>query len=173
MNINYFFIIISLCLSAILFLFKPQEADKKLDKDIALFNISSFSMYELNQNGLITFMNASDGARFKDKYTISDINYTDNSKEYIANLKAKDGIYEDDILTLIGGVVYTREDGLKFKTEEAIYHKKSSTVTSNSNYIAYMGNNIAYGREIEYNNALKKLKSKDIFIIYHIEDKKR
>lgn len=173
MNINYFFIFISLCLSAILFLFKPQEADKKLDKDIALFNILSFSMYELNQNGLVTFMNGAEGARYKDKYTIFDINYTDNSKEYLANLKAKDGLYRDDILTLSGDVVYTRQDGFKFETQEAIYDKKSSTATAKGNYVAYMGNNIAYGREIEYNNALKKLKSKDVFITYHIEDKKK
>lgn len=173
MNINYFFIAISLSLSAILFLFEPQELDKKTEGDIALFNISSFLMYELNKNGLITFMNASEGVRYKDRYTITDINYTDNSKEYRANLKAKDGIYKNDILKLSGDVFYTRQDGIKFQTDEATYDKKSSIAKANGDYIAYMEENVAYGREIEYNNALKTLRSKDVFITYHIEDKKR
>lgn len=114
MNINYFFIFILFSLAMILFLFRPLEMTQQKFDDVPLFTISTFTMYELNSKGLITLMNGDKATRYSDRYTVEQINYTDNSKKYLANMQSNSGIYKDDVVYLDGDIIYTREDGLTF-----------------------------------------------------------
>ncbi|MDT8339661.1 MAG: LPS export ABC transporter periplasmic protein LptC, partial [Sulfurimonas sp.] len=72
----------------ILFLFKPMEIKQHVFKEVPLFTISNFTMHELDQKGLVTLMNGSKASRFTDRYTVEEMDYTDNSKEYMANMKS-------------------------------------------------------------------------------------
>ncbi|MDQ1264367.1 MAG: hypothetical protein QG559_1368 [Campylobacterota bacterium] len=173
MNINYFFLFVSVVLMMILFFFQPKEVTKNKFGDIALFNISSFTMYEFDSNGLITLMNGKEATRYKNRYTVSDIDYTDNSKEYVANMKAKNAIYKNEIVHLDGDIIYSREDGLIFETQKATYDKKKSIARVNGEYVVYMEKNRAIGKGLEYNNSSKKLKTKDVFITYQLNEGKK
>lgn len=173
MNINYFFLFVSSCLLMILFLFKPLDIKQQIFEDVPLFNISSFSMYEFNQKGLITLMSGNEATKYEDRYTIDMMNYTDNSKDYVANMKSNVGIYKEEIVYLEGDVIYFREDNLTFETQKATYNKITTIARAEGEYVVYMGENMATGRELEYDNSLKRLKSKDVVAKYHLKEGKK
>ena len=131
--------------------------------DVPLFELKDFTMYELDTKGLRTIMLGSAATRYSNRYTVQDIDYTDNEKEeYIANMKAKHGIYKNDMVTLSGDVEYVRDDGLTFKTQKAVYNKKSSDVVSDVGYVAYLNDSVVRGSYIKYNNEKNRIFSKNV-----------
>lgn len=168
---NYFFLFISLSLLMILFVFKPVEIKENFFGDVELFSISSFTMYEFDSHGLITLMNGSKAIRYSDRYRVDDIDYTDSSKEYIANMKSNRGIYKDDIVYLDGNIVYTREDGLTFKTQKATYNKKTSIAIVDGDYLLYRDTNRVIGEKLHYNSALERVTSKNVTAKYQLKER--
>ncbi len=173
MNINMFFIAITLALSVIFISFKPMVIKKQKFVDTPLFEIDTFTMHELNQGGLITIMKGSKATRYRDRYQVANINYIDNSKKYRANIKANDGLYrdKDDILKLQGNVIYKREDGLTFKTSKAMYDKNSSIVKTDQKYVLYQGKNIITGTTLSYDNTKNIVKSKRVVASYQLKER--
>lgn len=153
-------------------MFKPMDIKIQHFKDVPLFELSDFTMYELNPEGLTTILQGTTGTRYADRYTIKDMDYTDNSKKYIANMISDSGVYKNEIVKLTGHVVYVREDGLTFKSEKAIYNKKTADVISNTKYIAYLNDNIVIGNYIKYNNISKKIYSKNVIAKYQLKEGK-
>ncbi|TKI69848.1 LPS export ABC transporter periplasmic protein LptC [Sulfurimonas crateris] len=173
MNINYFFIFFSLCLLMILFLFKPMEIKQHAYKEVPLFTISTFTMHELDKNGLVTLMNGSEASRFTNRYTVKDMDYTDNSKEYMANMKANSGVYKNEIVDLVGDILYVREDGLTFETQKALYNKKTAIATANGKFVLYRDANRVTGVKLKYNDSLERVEAKNVYAIYKLEERKR
>ncbi|MDD5400172.1 MAG: LPS export ABC transporter periplasmic protein LptC [Sulfurimonas sp.] len=173
MNINYFFLFIFSCLLMIFLVFKPLEMEQQKFGEVPLFSISSFTMHELNAKGLISLINGNKATRYTDRYTVEKINYTDNSKEYIANMKSNNGIYKDDIVYLDGDIVYVREDGLTFETQKATYDKKTTIATADGDYLLYKGSNIVNGKELKYNNSLERVESRDVVVKYQLEERNK
>ena len=173
MNINLFFIAITLALSVIFVSFKPMKIKKQKFVEVPMFQLDKFSLHELNQIGLITIMRGSNALRFKDRYKVENIDYTDNSKKYIANIKANDGLYKDKdgILKLKGDVVYEREDGLTFKTSKALYDQNTSIVTTDEKYILYRNKDQVTGVSLVYDNAKNILKSKQVRAVYQLKER--
>ena len=153
-------------------MFKPMDIKIQHFKDVPLFELSDFTMYELNPEGLTTILQGTTGTRYADRYTIKDMDYTDNSKKYIANMISDSGVYKNEIVKLTGHVVYVREDGLTFKSEKAMYNKKTADVISNTKYIAYLNDNIVIGNYIKYNNISKKIYSKNVIAKYQLKEGK-
>ncbi|OIP57840.1 MAG: LPS export ABC transporter periplasmic protein LptC [Helicobacteraceae bacterium CG2_30_36_10] len=156
----------------IFFLFKPLNIKEQKFTDVPLFELSAFTMHELNIYGLQTLMLGDKGARYKDRYTVKNIDYTDNSRSYLANMRADFGVYKNEIVNLDGNVFYSREDGLVFETQKVIYNKKTSIAYVNQDYVSYRDNNKIIGTSLEYNNFLNQVKSTDVVANYHIEEKK-
>ena len=174
MNINIFFIFICTFLLVILFAFKPLDIKQQKFVDVPLFNMSTFTMQELDKNGLVTLMSGSNGIRYKNRYTVDDINYTDSSKEYRANMLAKNGIYKNNnLVTLSGDVIYSREDGLTFKTQKVIYNKKTSVSKADGSYIMYRDKNVVVGKKLRYNNSKEKIKSRNVTAKYQLDEGKK
>lgn len=157
----------------ILFLFKPMEIKQHTFKEVPLFTISNFTMHELDQKGLVTLMNGSKAERFTDRYTVEEMDYTDNSKEYMANMKANNGVYKNEVVHLNGDILYVREDGLTFETQKAVYNKKTSIATADGDFLLYRGSNRVTGEKLKYNNSLEKIESKNVKAIYKLEESKR
>ncbi|HIP03206.1 MAG TPA: LPS export ABC transporter periplasmic protein LptC [Campylobacterales bacterium] len=172
MNINIFLSFIISILLVLFFMFKPMDITIKHFKDVPLFELTDFTMYELTPNGLETIMLGSRGVRYSDRYVVKDMDYTDNSKKYIANIVADLGIYKNEIVTVTGHVVYRREDGLTFKSQKATYNKKTADVISDTNYIAYLNDNVVTGDFIKYNNITKKIYSKNVVAKYQLKKEK-
>ncbi|MBU1658373.1 LPS export ABC transporter periplasmic protein LptC [bacterium] len=171
MNINVFFLIVSLGLMMIFFLFKPLDIKKQKFIDVPLFELSSFTLFELNNEGLSTIMKGLKAIRFNNRYEVENLNYTDNSKVYIANMSANNGLYKDDVISLRGDVTYSREDGLVFQTQEATYNKKTKIAFTDKDFIAYRGTDKITGSSLVYNNSLNTTKSKNVIAQYTLEEK--
>lgn len=171
MNINILLSAFSLGLAMIFFLFKPLDIKEQDFVDIPLFELNKFTLYEITPSGLVTFMHGSEAVKYSDRYIVNKINYTDNSKDYIANMKADHGVYKDDIVTLDGDIVYIREDGLTFETQEVQYDKTTSVATADQEYISYRGENVVTGKLLKYNNALDRVESKNVSVTYQLGDK--
>lgn len=171
MNINYFFFAASSALLMIFFLFDPIDIKENSAEDIELFSISHFTMYEFDAKGLITLMNGSEAIRYSDRYKVYDIDYTDNSKEFVANMKSNKGIYKDDIVYLDGDIVYKREDGLTFETQKATYDKKTSIAIAEGKYLLYRDANRVIGEGLNYNSSIEKVTSRNVTAKYQLKEK--
>ena len=106
MNISIFFSAIIFAMFLILVLFKPLNIKQQDFGEIPIFELTNFKVMELDEKGLTTVMNGDKGIRYKDRYVVNNIDYTDNTKKYLANMKANKGIYKDDIIDLEGNLVY-------------------------------------------------------------------
>lgn len=157
----------------IFFLFKPLDIKEQKFTDIPLFELTTFTMYELNNHALETLMIGTKGVRYSNRYTVEDIDYTDNSRNYLANMRADFGVYKNDIVDLEGNVFYSREDGLVFETQKVLYNKKKAIAYVNQEYVSYRGSNRVVGTSLEYNNLLKQSKSTDVVANYKIEENKQ
>jgi LPS export ABC transporter protein LptC len=153
--------------------FKPLEIKKQEFKNVPLLNIDKFTMYEFDVKGLQTVMSGKRALRFSDRYTVNDINFTDYSKEFNSNMKAKRGLYKGDIVDLKGDVRYHREDGLAFKSPTLVYNTKTAIATTNDDYIANFGVNTMIGKSLIYNSKLNRIKSTDVLIKYKLNEKKK
>lgn len=169
MNITKFFLVIFAGLIAIFFGFKPLHVDSKTEKEVPQFEIKNFVLYELDANSLQTFMIGSNAKKYKDRYTVKNIDYTDNGKDFIANIKAKNGLYKGDIINLNNDVKYVREDGLNFTTQHIVYNKKTKVAVADTNYTLVQNKNIMKGSYLRYDNFHKTMKSKNIDAIYQIK----
>jgi len=170
-NVNIFFLIIISGLLAIFIVFKPINIKEQESKEIPLLELEKFKLTELDTTGLSSIMEGSSGLRYKDRYNIEDLNYTDNSNKLLANIKSNKGVYKGDIINLDGDVVYSREDGLEFKTQKARYNQKTDIVKSLTKYVSHMNGNRATGSFLEYNNALGITKSKNIVTKYKLKER--
>jgi len=173
MNINIFFLAISSFLLVILFAFKPLDIKQQKFVDVPQFNILSFKMHELNNEGLVTLMSGSEGTKYSNRYVVKNINYTDHSKVYVANMQADNGIYKQEIVTLTGNVIYLREDGLTFKTKKATYNKKTSIARANGKYVIYQNKNEVIGKKLKYNNIKEKISSQNVTAKYQLIEGKK
>lgn len=153
--------------------FKPLNIKQREFVDVPLFQLEAFTLYELNERGLATLMKGSKGIRYSNRYKVNDIDYTDNSKKFIANMRADNGIYRDleDILDLEGNVLYNREDGLIFESAEATYNKKSSIAKTSKDYVMYRDKNRVVGTSLTYNSHLNRIKSKNVVAKYQIKER--
>lgn len=173
MNINIFFIAISFGLMMIFIGFKPLDIKQRKFVDVPLFELETFTLHELSQKGLITLMKGSRATRYSNRYKVDNIDYTDNSKQFIANMRADNGLYRDmqDIVDLKGNVIYNREDGLIFESDEATYNKKSAIAHTNKDYVMYRDDNIVVGTSVVYDNRLNRVRSKNVVAKYQIQER--
>ena len=143
---------------------KKQKFD-----DVPLFELTSFTLHELNREGLQTVMTGNSAIRYSDRYSVVNIDYTDNSKEYIANMRARHGLYKDEIIELEDNVVYSREDGFTFETSKVVYDKKTTIAIADADYVSYKDKNIINGSFVKYNNSLNKIESKNVVATYQLK----
>lgn len=169
MNITSFFLVIFAGLIAIFFAFKPLNIDAKTTKEIPQFELKNFVLYELDTKSLQTLMVGKNSKKYKDRYVVKDIDYTDNGKDFVANIKARNGLYKGDIINLNDDVKYTREDGLNFTTQHVVYNKKTKIAIADKNYTLIQDKNIIKGTYLKYDNFHKNMMSKNIDVVYTIK----
>ncbi len=154
----------------IFLLFKPLNIKEQEFNDVPLFEIVNFIMYELNEKGLQTFMTGDKTLRYSDRYTVDKIDFTDDSKGHISNMKADTGLYKDNMVDLNGNISYVREDGLAFETQTMTYNTKTSVAKTDSDYVAFRGKSTMKGSSLEYNSIKNKIKSKNVLITYQLQE---
>lgn len=152
--------------------FKPLDISQKEIGDIPVFEINSFTVLEFDNERLITVMQGDKAIKYDEYYVVEGIDFTDNSRDFISNMSANSGFYGDNILELDGDVIYTRDDGLIFKTQKATYDKNIDTLYSSSDFILFRDNDEVVGTSFKYNNVLNTLSMKNIVAKYQLKEKK-
>jgi len=173
MKLNIFLILITMLLLSILLIFKPLDIKQQKFVDVPQFKLVTFTMHELDTNGLLTLINGTQGTKYSNRYVVKNIDYTDNSKEYIANIKANNGVYKNDIVNLTGDVRYVREDGLIFESQEATHNKKTGISHTNGDFTIYQNDNIVHGTKLVYDNIKDKIKAKIVDGLYLLNEGKK
>lgn len=170
MNINIFFLAIIGGLFMIYIGFKPIDTVKNTLTELPVLELEKFKLTELNTQGLTSTMNGSSGFKYKDRYLVLDINYTDNTSKLLSNIKADQGIDKKVYITLIGNIQYTREDGLQFDTQKANYNKKDTIMRAHK-YVSIQGKHRITGTYLEYNNEKGKTKSNNVVAKYNLQER--
>lgn len=151
-------------------LFEPLTIKEREFEDVPVFEINSFIMYELNEKGLKTLMTGDKTLKYEDRYTVDTIDFTDQSKGFISNMKADRGLYKEDIVNLNGDIRYVREDGLMFQSEAMTYNTTTAVANTTSSYTASKNKSTMTGTSLEYHSIPNTMKSKNIVIKYQLED---
>ena len=170
MNINFYLISITAGLAMIYIFFNPMKLPANNHQEIPQLEITDFTVYDLSKNGLASIFQAQKGFRYKDRYEATDINYTDTSKKYIANISSKFGIYKDSILTMNQDVIYKRADGLTFTSDAGSYNETTGVLTTPDKYVSYKNNDRITGTKLHYNSKDGAFASKGIFATYEIKN---
>ena len=170
MNINLFFSLLFFSLAMIFVLFKPLNLKEQSFVDVPLFELKFFTLFELNSLGLTTLMTGDSSTKYDDRQLVTNIDYTDNSQKYIANMKASNGTYKEREVLLDGDIVYIREDGLTFKTDKAVYSKETETIETESEFSAFRANNSVKGSSLKYYNDSQKMHANDVVIKYNLKE---
>jgi len=150
---------------------QPLKIKQQKFIDVPLLDMNTFVMYELNSTGLSTLMSGDKALRYKDRYVVNKIDFTDSSRKFISNLKADLGIYKDNVIDLKGNVTLLREDGLSLNSELITYNRKSLIAKTDKKYTALMEENKMQGDSIIYDIKNKKIKSKNVTIIYDLQER--
>ncbi len=167
MSIRVFFVAIFVGLVAIFFGFKPLHVDEKTTKEIAQVEVENFVLYELDTKSLQTLMVGKNAKKYEKRYVVKNIDYTDNGEKFIANIKAKNGLYKGDIIDLRGDVHYVREDGLSLETQHIIYDQKTKVAVADTKYILHKNNSVARGTYLMFDSKQDRIKSKNIDVVYN------
>ena len=157
----------------IYFLFKPIKITNQKFVDVPLLNVRNFTLYELDTNGLKTIMAGEKALRFSNRYTVDTIDYTDNSKEFISNMKANHGVYKANTVDLKGDVVYVRENDITFNTDTMFYNTATKIASTKDSYISNRGESHMSGKGLVYNAKLKQMTSKSIQISYKMDEEEQ
>ena len=174
MNINILIFIIGVALGSIYLFFKPLDI-KQVDtkKDIPLFEVNDFTMYDISKEKVVDISTGKKAFRYKDRYKLNDFALTDNSNEYLVAISANEGLYKNEIITLEGDVVYSQSDGLEFKSQKVFYNRKKGYLETKVPYIATQGESRVVGSYLYHDINKKITKSKNVDAIYIFNTKKQ
>lgn len=171
MNINLFFLFLITGLSMIFFLFEPMQKIEKKTTEIPSLELNDFKLSELDRYGLLSIVNGKTGAKYSNRYIVTDLDYTDNSSELISNIKANTALYKGFVLDLQGDIKYFREDGLFFSTQKANYNKQTSIMISFTDYKSRQNEHTAEGSYLEYDSIKGITNSKDVTVNYKLRER--
>jgi len=170
---NHFFIAIATVLAAILLFFKPTKFDEPLSQkvEIAELELRNFTLYEVGLDGLKDIMVGKEGYRFKNRFEVKEIDYTDSTRKLQNNLKADFGRYNNkNLITLKGNVRYHREDGVHFVTDRAIVHQHKETITTVGPFKMDRLSDEVVGKDLFYDTKKGHATAKQVTGVFQLQD---
>ena len=153
--------------------FNPTKLPQFEKKETAQLELFNFSIYDLDVKGLRSVFSGLNGYKYENRYEVSDINYTDNTKEYTTNIHSDFGIYKDHIVNAKGNVVFARTDGLSFQTDEAFYDQNTGVFKTPSAYTLCRNNDKITGVKLVFDSKENRVLSKQISATYQIKDNEK
>ncbi|MDX1294988.1 MAG: LPS export ABC transporter periplasmic protein LptC [Sulfurimonadaceae bacterium] len=171
MTVNKFFPIIALLLVVMFFAFRPITVEKPDSTEIAELDLQSFTIYELDRNGLVRMMYGDEGQRFKQKrYEVKNIAYTDSRGKFTQDMTADSGEYRLDTMTLTGNVQIRRSDGLEITADAASYNQHKGVVKTSGPFHMSQSGSSATGNNLVYHTESGHVKAKTIKANYQMPE---
>lgn len=162
MSINVFFIFILSLLVGMFGYFKPMQSEQMSVNEVPQFELDQFVIYEISPQKIDHFFEGKHGKRFVDRYEISGAKFTDNEKVLIETIEANNALYKNDVISLDGNVHYTRSDGLEFRSNEGMYDKKDSLITTDGPFVITKNQNSIDGVHLNYDLKLDTVSANKI-----------
>ncbi len=131
--------------------FEPHERQKQEVREVPLFELDQFVIYEINRFKIERFFQGVQGKRFIDRYEISDAKFTNNSKIMSESIHSDNALYKENLILLDGNVHYVREDGFQFRSSEGSYDQNSSRIQTQGAFLLTKDGNKVEGSHLDYN----------------------
>ena len=170
MNANLLFAIAGLSLVGMYLFFKPISVERPQNKEVAQLDLKTFTIFELDRQGLKRIMYGDDGKRFNDRYEVKNIVYSDSRDAVTQDMTADFGIYKRETVILSGNVHIQRSDGLDVRTDKASYNQQRAIVKSIGPFYMVQDGNSAKGRNLVYHMNNRHVKAKNIEALYKMPD---
>ena len=139
---------------------KPYRLDIKSAKDMPEVVFKDFVTYEINKNGLETKLFGQIGKKYRDRLEIEGIKYY-GYKEPKEELKAKKGVYKNDIIYLYGKIFYKTKD-ISFFSEQAEYDTQKEIIKSKPRFSLFTNSAEVVGTDLIYYRNKGKILAKNI-----------
>lgn len=132
------------------------------------FEFTDTTLTEVDTDTMKSRIYGTYGVRDKGILKVENIRYFDDS---IASLSADKGKLEGDMLRLDGHVVLQEHTGYTYKTEHAVYNKKSEILHITAPFTGIRGQNIIKGKSLEYDARQKKAIGQTVDTVFYTPDK--
>jgi len=129
---------------------------------------SNTTLIEVDTDNIKSRVYATYGVRNNGVLTLDDTVYLSDKIESLSADKAR---FKDDFLYLDGNVVLREKDGYTYKTEHAVYNKKTEILHITSPFTGVKGQNIIEGESMEYNIRKKKATGTTVGTVFYTPDK--
>lgn len=172
MTVNHFFIVVALILAGIFFGFRPVTSEAPQTGEIAQLDLRDFTVYELDEKGLIHVLHGAQGQRFADRYEVRGIAYVDNSEAVTKEMSAEFGRAREATVDLVGNVVIRQNDGSEVRAEDISYDKEQRLITSQSRFTIRQGGNRASGEGLYYKLDEGRIRANNISAVYTIPEER-
>jgi len=138
---------------------------KVFTKEVEFTNTT---LIEVDTENIKSRVYATYGVRNNGVLTLDDTVYLSDKIESLSADKAR---FKDDFLYLDGNVVLREKDGYTYKTEHAVYNKKTEILHITSPFTGVKGQNIIEGESMEYNIRKKKATGTTVGTVFYTPDK--
>ncbi len=156
------------------FLFYQKSKTLNITADLVntpLMELEESKIYNITYEGITAYLQSKVAKRYKNRYVLYDIfsNKQDNTES--EQLWAKKGIMKNDILTLLGNVLYKDSNDQTLKSQKVIYNLKKDILSSDTFFIATYKKSKVKGSSFIYYKKQKRLLADNIKADIEMEEK--
>jgi len=169
MSINLFFLLLLTLLIGMFGYFKPLGNGAFNAKEIPLFELDRFIIYEISPHKIDHFFEGEHGKRFSNRYEVDHAKFTNNDKTLRESISADNALYQNNIIALKENVHYLREDGLEFRSNEGMYDENRSLITTQGAFVITKEHNTIEGTQLNYNATLDTVSANRIRGSYQLK----
>jgi LPS export ABC transporter protein LptC len=126
------------------------------------------TLIEVDTDNIKSRVYATYGVRDKGVLTLDDVVYLSDKVESLSSNKAK---FNGNLLYLDGNVILREKDGYTYKTEHAVYNKKTEILHITSPFTGVKGQNTIEGESMEYDIRKKKATGTTVGTVFYTPDK--
>ncbi len=165
MGIRFFVIFILFFISSSIFLFYQKAKTLNITTDLTstpLMELEDSKIYNITSDGITAYLQSKVAKRYKNRYVLYDIFSNKKNDTKSEQLWAKKGVMKNDILTLLGNVLYKDSSGQILKSQKVIYNLKKDILSSDTFFVATYKKNKVRGSSFIYYKKEKRLLADNI-----------
>ncbi len=152
-------------ISSSIFLFYQKSKTLNITADLVntpLMELEDSKIYNITYEGITAYLQSKIVQKYKNRYVLYDIfsNKKDDTKS--EQLWAKKGVMKNDILTLLGDVLYKNSSEQTLKSQKVIYDLKKDILLSNTPFVAIYKKSKVMGSSFVYYKKQKRLLADNI-----------
>lgn len=168
----YYIITIFIVISLSLLIQDPYKGIlQNANRKIATLQMEDVVDYEINKKSISRITRAKEAIKYSDQDRLKYPTMELLKDKLVYTLSSKDGVFQNDKVTLIGNVHFHRDDGITLDTQKASYDLKKKIVYGNAPFTLHQKLLNANGKGFIYHINKKTLSARGIDATYEWEKK--